>query len=295
MTQILRHTTILALSLTSVFCSVLTLNAQTLPEKTVTAPKEAQVSDLVEEQRIGSNNQPEWTSQRRFARSRVYVLPEWQVEFEQWYKGTYDRHATPDHFIQTEISLGLPYRFQVDLYENLEHNSAHHLQHQGVQAEVRWALADWGVIPLNPTLYGEYKFNDHDPDAAEVKILLAEELAPRWHWAANLAYEKEIEGSRDLELAVNTGISYTVIDDKLSAGVELEVSRTTGPNFQGKPTVQFLVGPSVQWRPWKHSHLDVVPLLGVTKDSPAMQLYVIFGFDFGGGKSHYEPASIRSK
>jgi hypothetical protein len=295
MTRTQHKTTLQLITLASAFLLSPVTHAQTLPEKTVTASKENAVSDLVEEQRIGSYNQPEWTSQRRFARSRVYVLPEWQVEVEQWYKGTYDRHATPDHLFQTEISLGLPYRFQVDLYENLEMKSSRSLRHKGVQVEMRWAFADWGVIPLNPTIYGEYKFNDHDADAAEVKLLLAEELAPRWHWAANFAYEKEIEGSRDLELAANTGISYTIIDEKLSAGIEMEVARVAGPNFHGKPSVEFLVGPSVQWRPIKNSHLDIVPLIGITKDSPAMQLYVIFGFDFGGGKSHYAPASIRSK
>ena len=36
-----------------------------------------------ETERVGAYGQPEWTTRRRFARTRVYVLPEGQLEFEQ--------------------------------------------------------------------------------------------------------------------------------------------------------------------------------------------------------------------
>ena len=32
--------------------------------------------------------------------------------------------------------------------------------YRGSSVELRYALANWGKIPLNPTLYGEWNFND---------------------------------------------------------------------------------------------------------------------------------------
>ncbi len=82
-----------------------------------------------------------------------------------------------------EVEVGLPYRLQMDLYENWISNDKGRLRHHDVAAELRWALADWGKIPLNPTIYGEWKFVDRSqgPDVYEIKLLLGEELAPRWH------------------------------------------------------------------------------------------------------------------
>jgi hypothetical protein len=61
--------------------------------------------------------------------------------------------------------------------------------------ELRYALANWGKIPLNPTLYGEWSFNDNAPDVWELKLLLGQTFAHRWNWAANLTYEHENGGA----------------------------------------------------------------------------------------------------
>lgn len=258
----------------------------------------ASVSEINEEQPVSPNQQPEWTTRRRFSTTRVYVISPWQLEFEQWWKGKFPREGKPEHLFQSEIELGLPYRFQLDLYENIERTSGGTLQHQGNQVEARWALADWGKIPLNPTLYGEWKFNDHHPDAYEVKLLLGEELAPRWHWGFNLFYEQEVGGGRQSEAGFSQAISYTLLDEKLSLGVEMNLERTSGPNFDGKPATEFLLGPSLQWRPTPRMHLDLVPLFGTTRDSPVVEAFIILGFDFGRGGSHkgiHAPASSQSR
>jgi len=51
--------------------------------------------------------------------ARVYVSAPWQLEFEQWWKGKFPREGTSEHLFQSEIGVGLPYRFQVDFYENV--------------------------------------------------------------------------------------------------------------------------------------------------------------------------------
>jgi hypothetical protein len=236
---------------------------------------------LGEEQLVGVNQQPEWTTRRRFSTTRVYVLPPWQLEFEQWWKGKLLRDQSTSHLLQSELGIGLPYRFQLDLYENIERKPHQPLHRQGEQVEMRWAAADWGKIPLNPTLYGEWKFNDHDPDAYEVKLLLGDELASGWHWGVNLFFEQEVGGGRETESGFTTALSYSLVDEVLSFGIETKLERASGRNLDGKPSVEFLIGPSIQWRPHKRVHLDLVPLVGTTADSPRIEGYVVFGIDLG--------------
>jgi hypothetical protein len=163
---------------------------------------------------------------------------------------------------------------------------------------MRWALADWGKIPLNPTLYGEWKFVDQSqgPDVFEVKLLLAEEIAPRWHWAFNAIYEQEVGALRNTELALSQGISYTLADEKLSAGVEMVFKHESEKGNRHDPEIGFLIGPSMQWRPKPNMHLDIVPLIGVLRDSPRVEAYVVFGIDVGGGaRQASAPTSTRGK
>ena len=228
-----------------------------LPEVNVTAEQ------LEEERPVGPNQQPDWTTQRRFPTTRVYVQqPPWGVGFEQWWRGKFPRKGDSSHLFQEELSVGLPYRLQLDIYENWEINEQGTVRHAGIQPEVRWALAEWGKIPLNPTIYGEWKFNDEAPDGYEIKILFGEELAPRWHWGFNAIYEQEVGGERETEWAWSQAISYTLIDQKLSAGVEMKFAYVTAKGSRATPEIEFLMGPSLQWRPTPNTHLDIVPQIG---------------------------------
>ena len=250
-----------------------------------------------EESLIGENQQPAWTAHRRFATTRVYVLPPWQVEFEQWWTGKFPRDGKPEHLFQSEIEVGLPYRFQLDLYENVEHAPDGSTRASN-QVEARWAFADWGRIPLNPTLYAEWKFNGAAPDAYELKLLLGEQLAPRWHWGFNLFYEQETGGARATELGFSQAVSYSAIDSKLSVGVEMNFEHTTERGSRGNPAIEFLIGPSVQWRPTPRMHLDLVPLFGTTSDSPRVEAFIVFGIEFGAGSESKEtkaPVSARAR
>jgi hypothetical protein len=250
-----------------------------------------------EDNLIGENQQPEWTAHRVFPTTRVYILPPWQVEFEQWWKGKFPRDGKSEHLFQSEIEVGLPYRFQLDVYENVEHASAGGTR-TGNQVEMRWAFADWGRIPLNPTLYSEWKFNGAAPDAYELKLLLGERLAPRWHWGFNLFYEQETGGARATELGFSQAVSYSAIDSKLSVGAEMNFECTTEKGSRGDPAIEFLIGPSIQWRPTPRTHLDVVPLFGTTNDSPRVEAFIVFGIELGSGaesKATKSPVSTRAR
>jgi hypothetical protein len=262
-----------------------------LPEVTVTGE-----STLKEDQPFGTYNQPEWTARRRFATTRVYVQPPWQVEAESGWDATYGRSGSPSHLLTQEFEIGLPHRFQLD-YEYAESIDHGRWDYDHSSFEARWALADWNVIPLNPTVKTEWKLNDEEADAYEFALELGSDITEGWHWAVNLFYEQQVGDDRERELAVSQAISRTVIDEKLGVGVEMKLTDETD-NLDRHSHLVFQIGPSVQWRPTPRTHLDVVPMLGTTGPSPRVETFVFFGFDFGPGSEREElvtPASLRNR
>ena len=98
-----------------------------------------------------------------FSRSRfspltnAYVLPPGGVFAGLIYEGDLDAHGPTDHFFTQEIEVGLPYRFGVAIENEIEFAEGDS-SNRAFSIEGRWALADWDKIPLNPTLFAEYKF-----------------------------------------------------------------------------------------------------------------------------------------
>jgi len=247
---------------------------------------------------VGPNRQPEWTTHRRFATTRAYVLAPWQVEFESWWRGTWKKDDTEQHRFLEEIGIGLPHRFQVDLYWRIQSETDEETTYKDFQVEGRWALAPWGCLPLNPTLYAEYKFIDEGSDVWEAKVLFAEDFGrcQRWHWAGNLSWEEETSGEKERELAVTTAVSYTIADSKFSVGAEAMYAAVSVDGARDDPEQEVFLGPSFQWRPTNRTHLDVTPLFGLTDESPDFRLFIVFGIDlFKGtaGHSTFAPTSAR--
>lgn len=240
-----------------------------------------QPSELREEDRVGSYGQPRWTADRRFTGTRTYVIPENKIEFEYWLKPEVPQHGGPTAFESLyEVEIGLPHRFQLDLYyiQDWLGNGNHHTTGQAI--EMRYALANWGKIWGNPAFYIEYTFLEDQPDRVEGKLLLTDQLAPRWHWGLNLSFETAIAGIRDREYELTGGISYTLIDEKLSVGGEFEASLLDTKDRRGNFNNEVKIGPSIQWRPLPQIHIDFAPLVGVTDQSPAAKIYFIFGYEF---------------
>jgi len=70
--------------------------------------------------------------------------------------------------------MGLPYRFNIAAETELERfNGGGGVQ--TVSLEARWAFADWNKIPLNPTIFAEYKFGVGTIRHEEVPPLQGEE------------------------------------------------------------------------------------------------------------------------
>src|SRR3954471_17618432 len=97
-------------------------------------------------------------SRTRFAPlTTAYVLPPWTFYFGSIYEGDAFRHGPPDHLFTQELEMGLPYRFGVAVESQFERFNGGGGP-ETVSIEGRYALADWGKIPLNPTIFFEYKF-----------------------------------------------------------------------------------------------------------------------------------------
>ena len=58
------------------------------------------------------------------------------------------------HRLLEEVEIGLPYRMQLDLYNDIEGDEKGRFHYQSFNVELRYALADWGKIWGNPTFYG---------------------------------------------------------------------------------------------------------------------------------------------
>src|SRR5262249_50670987 len=240
---------------------------------------------------VGPYGQPVWTTQRPFPTVRTYVLPAGQAQVEHWYRPRWKKDGSREDRLLEELAIGLPHRFQLDVYErwNIEQDADKHYQanHEGVMIELRWAVADWGVLPLNPTLYAEWvqrgePSQQERPDKYELKVLLADSfLNDRLFWAGNFILEKEVGGEKENELGYSQALATTIIERKLLGGVEMWYRAQNVHSDRAHWNNEFLIGPSLQWRPTNRTFLDVVCLFATPKASPDVEMYVVLGFQFG--------------
>ena len=63
-------------------------------------------------------------------------------------------------------------------------------------------------------------------------------------------------------------------------GAEIKTSLNDVKGDRGDYSKEFLIGPSIQWRPLPHAHVDFAPLIGCTNDSPAAEIFLVLGWEF---------------
>src|SRR6266480_1808332 len=267
---------------------------------------------------------PPGISRSRFSNTtQAYVLPPWSFFFGELYEGQGFRHGPPDHLFTQEVEMGLPWRFNVAAEAQFERFNGGGGA-QTVSLEARWALADWNKIPLNPTLFAEYKFGvgtiRHEevppppgeggeeeeeeeeggppkvPDAYEVRLLLAQDFGEHVEWAMNWFFEKENTGDRGREWGFSQSAMIPVLlpNERLKIGIEMEYKNVTTKDTRGDPLNSFVLGPTVAWKPTAQTRLDISPLFGCTHDSPVADVFVAFSWLFGGERAEAEaPVSSR--
>ena len=262
-------------------------------------------------------------SRTRFAPlTTAYVLPPWQFYFGEIYEGDAFQHGPPDHLFTQEVEMGLPGRFGVAAETQLErfHGGG---GFETVSLEGRYALADWGKIPLNPTLFVEYKFGvgpiRHEeippppgsgeeeeesgppqrPDAYEIRLLLSEEFCHRWEWALNAFFEKENTGDRGREWGFAQSVVTPILlpKEQLKVGLEMEYKNFTVKDTRGNAENSVVIGPTVAYRTSKNTRFDVSALFGCNDESPHAQIFAVFSWLLGpGGEQEVEaPVSTRNR
>ncbi len=238
---------------------------------------------------VGPYGQPAWTTAKRFAKTRVYVLPPGSAAFEYWLesKGELESDASAKFRSNYELEIGLGAHLQLDLYIFTEQGEGYApLKLAGEQIELRWATADWGVLWGNPTLYLEWIRRHEAPQRLEGKILLGDAIGPRLFWGFNLIYERELGGAAMQEYAASGGLSWSVVDGVFSLGIEakVEMEDLQGSRFDFEE-VEFLLGPTAQIRPLPGLHVDLIPMFGLELENgeaePIYAVFLMLGKDFG--------------
>jgi len=263
---------------------------------------------------------PGGLSRSRFSpTTTAYVLPPWTFYYGTIYEGDAFRHGLPDHIFTEEVELGLPYRFGVAAETALERFNGGG-GFQTISLEGRYALADWNKIPLNPTLFAEYKFGvgtiRHEegpppppgeeeeesgppkvPDAYEFRLLLAQDFGDRVEWAMNWFFEKENTGDRGREWGFAQSASLPILleHERLKVGVEMEYKNFTVKDTRGDPMHSFVIGPTVAFRPSRTTRFDVSTLFGCTSDAPAVQVFAVFSFLLGPGTEQGAEAPVSTR
>ncbi len=271
------------------------LHSWELPALTIQG---APLSDLRDDDLVGSYGQPRWSTSRRFTEVRTYVIPAGQFDFEYWLfisqptkREKADAAAAgqpkPKAEVkqQYEAEMGLGYRFQLDLYQVYVKNGSNGDNAlDATKFEVRWAFADWGRIWGNPTAYVEWQQAAHGADSAEVKLLLSDDITTRWAWATNLVAERKTGDNRDLSVEWNSAIGYSAIDQKLSIGAELalaQVSELADPAGSHRiHHYEAAVGPSIRYNPIPQAHIIISQLVGLNSNTNAAKTVAIIGWEF---------------
>jgi hypothetical protein len=260
-------------------------------------------------------------SRTRFSpTTTAYVLPPWQFLVGTIYEGDAFQHGPPDHVFTQELEMGLPYRFGVAAETAIERFNGGG-GFETVSLEGRYALADWNKIPLNPTLFVEYKFGvgpirheegpppppgeeeeagpPQHPDAYEIRLLLAQEFCQRWEWALNGFFEKENTGDRGREIGFAQSIVTPILlpREQLKVGVEMEYKNFSVKDTRGNADNSFVIGPTVAYRTSKNTRFDVSTLFGCNDESPHAQVFAVFSWLLGpGGEQEPEaPVSTRNR
>jgi hypothetical protein len=296
---------------------------KTAPAAKAQATASEQITIVGEEVPSAYGAPPALSRSRFTSLLNAYVLPPGAVYTGLIYQGDAIRFNRPDHMFTAEIELGLPYRFGVAIENSLE-GFRSHWQDRSFSIEARYAFADWDKIPLNPTIFAEWKLGVghilHDegppeamgkgkadeflnernslPDAYEIRLLLSEEFFGRFEWALNGFFEQEVTGDRGREYGFAQSAVTPILlpNERLKVGVEMQLTTFTDKGIRDMPSYRFIVGPTIAWKPTATTRLDISPLIGATDDSPRISVFAVFSFLFGGKETGAEaPASTRNR
>jgi len=230
--------------------------------------------------------------------TKSYVLSPFNFELESGYEGDIFRHGLPAQLFRQEVEMGLPGRFTVGVQNQVEHFAGDTFD-RSFTLEARYALANWNKLPLNPAISAEYRFglSNRLPDSGELALLISHDFPNLIEWAANIFVDREFGGRKSTTAGFAQSIEVPILlpEEKLELGLEMQY-RSGGETIESDRTIKGLViGPTLAWRPTKSMRFDLSPLFGCNDHTPAVQMFAVFSFSFGGtAEAEAEmPASAR--
>src|SRR5437588_2309672 len=243
---------------------------------------------------------PDMSHGRISTLTKSYVLSPFSFELEAGYEGAVFRHGLPSQLFRQEIEMGLPARFTVGVQNKVEH-FAGETRDRSFTLEARYALANWNKLPLNPAISAEYRFGltNELPDSGELALLISRDFPHLIEWAMNIFVDRNFGGKQSTSAGFAQSIEMPVLlpEERLEVGLEMQYrsgAETIGPEGTTKGLA---IGPTLAWRPTKNVRFDLSPLLGCSDHTPAVQVFAVFSFSFGGpgGGDVESPASTRGQ
>jgi|688.fasta_scaffold79178_1 hypothetical protein len=231
--------------------------------------------------RVGQYNQPLWSTMRMFPSTRVYVMnPPGSVMYEKWFDIRDRRRGPAQVRMRDEFTFGLGKRLQLDLYSHTVYDGESGdktFAWRGFSWEIRYALADWGKIWGNPTIYFEHKLLNGQM-GIEPKLLLGDRLGKNGIWGLNLIYEGNLAPTKEeQEREYASTASYGhIINNDLTLGIS---SMYRYNDYDGKSHEVYL-GPLLQYRFNGNAYLTVEVMPGLTQESKASRSTIIFAWRF---------------
>lgn len=231
--------------------------------------------------KVGPYGQPLWTTLRMFPSTRVYVMnPPGTAMYEKWFDVRQRRDGPAQIRMRDEFTFGLGKRLQLDLYSHTVYdgyNGDKTFRWRGFSWEFRYALADWGKIWGNPTLYFETKMLD-GRWGVEPKLLLGDRIGDNGIWGFNLIYEGNVSRIKELrkeELAYTASYAQ-IINENLTLGV----SNMFRYNNYGGGSKELYFGPLIQYRFNNKAYLSIEHMPGLNKSAYQSRSIIIFGWRF---------------
>lgn len=231
---------------------------------------------------VGEYGQPEWTLTRKFPSTRVYVMtPPKAVIYEKWFD-IRDRQNGPVQVrMRDEFAFGLGNRLELDLYAHTVYDGPENKKQftwRGFSWEVRYALADWGKIFGNPTLYFEHKLLNGQ-QGIEPKLLLGDRIGKTdYIWGLNAIYEANIADTKEAqerEYAATLSIAKV-----LTKHVTLGISTMYRYNDYGGGFHEWYAGPNFQYKINSAAHLSLEYMPRLLKDGYGSRSFIIFAWRF---------------
>src|SRR5438552_15822594 len=228
---------------------------------------------------------PDMSHGRISTLTKSYVLSPFSFELEAGYEGAAFRHGLPSQLFRQEIEMGLPARFTVGVENQVEH-FAGETRDRSFTLEARYALADWNKLLLTPAISAEYRFglSNELSDSGELALLISHDFPHLIEWAMNIFVDREFGGKESTNAGFAQSFEVPVLlpEEKLEVGLEMQYrsgAETIGPEGTTKGLA---IGPTLAWRPTKNVRFDLSPLLGCSDHTPAVQVFAVFSFSFGG-------------